>query len=153
MNYRKLRITWSVVCGVACLLLIVLCVRSYWRMDYVHCPFPGGRTFMIQSIQGRLTLTAFGFNPRRTGWLPTGWGRESALMTEVVMPKKYPQFAGGWDQFEVYVMFPHWIAIIGFSGLAAVPWLKWPARFSLRTLLIGMTLLAVGLGWAVYVTR
>ena len=30
MRFRKLRIAWSVVCGIACVLLIVLWVRSYW---------------------------------------------------------------------------------------------------------------------------
>jgi hypothetical protein len=29
MKYRKLRIAWSVGCGVLCLLLIALCARSY----------------------------------------------------------------------------------------------------------------------------
>jgi hypothetical protein len=42
MKYRKLRIAWSVGWGLACVLLIVLWVRSYWRVDaaYVahsHC--------------------------------------------------------------------------------------------------------------------
>ena len=30
---RKLRIAWSVGCGIVCLLLIVLWVRSHWRKD------------------------------------------------------------------------------------------------------------------------
>ena len=30
MRFRKLRIAWSVVWGIACVLLIVLWVRSYW---------------------------------------------------------------------------------------------------------------------------
>ena len=29
MRFRKLRIAWSVACGIACVLLIVLWVRSY----------------------------------------------------------------------------------------------------------------------------
>src|SRR5689334_2253638 len=31
MKFRKLRIAWSVACGVACVLLIALWVRSYCR--------------------------------------------------------------------------------------------------------------------------
>ena len=34
MSFRKLRIAWSVVCGILCLLLVALCVRSYWYRDY-----------------------------------------------------------------------------------------------------------------------
>ena len=30
MRFRKLRIAWSVGCGILCVLLIVLWVRSYW---------------------------------------------------------------------------------------------------------------------------
>src|SRR5690349_20538275 len=33
MKYRKLRITWSVMWGLVCALLIVFWVRSYWRFD------------------------------------------------------------------------------------------------------------------------
>src|SRR5690349_16231471 len=35
MTYRKLRIAWSVVWGLAAVLLIVLWVRSYWSADTV----------------------------------------------------------------------------------------------------------------------
>ena len=37
--------------------------------------------------------------------------------------------------------------------LAAAPWLRWSKQFSLRTMLIATTLVAVGLGIAVYVAR
>ena len=33
MRFRKLRIAWSVACGLACVLLIVLWARSYWWCD------------------------------------------------------------------------------------------------------------------------
>ena len=33
MKFRKLRIAWSVGCGIACVLLAVLWVRSYWIAD------------------------------------------------------------------------------------------------------------------------
>jgi hypothetical protein len=36
MKYRKLRIAWSAVCGMICLLLILLWVRSYWWHDRLH---------------------------------------------------------------------------------------------------------------------
>ena len=35
MRFRKLRIAWSVVWGLAAVLLIVLWVRSYWWHDCV----------------------------------------------------------------------------------------------------------------------
>jgi hypothetical protein len=33
MKYRKLRIAWSVACGVLCLLLVVLWVRSHLHFE------------------------------------------------------------------------------------------------------------------------
>ena len=37
MRFRKLRIAWSVFWGLACVLLIVLWVRSYWFFDqFIH---------------------------------------------------------------------------------------------------------------------
>src|SRR5688572_16841861 len=49
MNYRKLRIAWSVWCGVVCLLLIMLWVRSYSWADVYLSP---NRPFA--SSQGKL---------------------------------------------------------------------------------------------------
>ncbi len=46
-----------------------------------------------------------------------------------------------------------WLPTLLFATLAAVPWLPWSNRFSLRTLLIATTLVAVVLGlivWAVH---
>src|SRR6185295_4017804 len=37
MRFRKLRIAWSATCLIACVLLIVLWVRSYWWEDLGYC--------------------------------------------------------------------------------------------------------------------
>jgi hypothetical protein len=51
----------------------------------------------------------------------------------------------------MWATLPHWF-LFGLSVMFAFcPWL--PARFSLRTLLIGMTLVAVMLGLAIWATR
>src|SRR4051794_36897373 len=34
-TFRLLRIAFSITCGIACVLLIVLWVRSYWRFDII----------------------------------------------------------------------------------------------------------------------
>jgi hypothetical protein len=49
---------------------------------------------------------------------------------------------------------PFWFLSIATVSIGAIPWwIRTPQRFSLRTLLIVMTLLAVGLGLAVFVLR
>ena len=45
------------------------------------------------------------------------------------------------------------VVIVSSSGLIAVPWTAFSKRFSLRTLLIATTLVAVVLGLLVYVVR
>jgi hypothetical protein len=47
-----------------------------------------------------------------------------------------------------YVYVPHCFAAFLVAMFAALPWLRW--RFSLRTLLIATTLIAVVLGLVVY---
>jgi hypothetical protein len=41
------------------------------------------------------------------------------------------------------VYWPDWFVVL---GCVVAPWIKWSRRFSLRTLLIATTLVAVGLG-------
>jgi hypothetical protein len=48
------------------------------------------------------------------------------------------------------VVIPHWSPVLLFGAIASCPWLPWfKWRFSVRTLLIATTLVAVGLGMVV----
>jgi hypothetical protein len=49
------------------------------------------------------------------------------------------------------ITLPYWLLAVTISALGLLPWLPW--RFSLRTLLIGMTVLAALLGAAVWAVR
>src|SRR6478672_11323736 len=57
MRFRKLRIAWSVFCGLACLLLIVLWVRSYSRLDYVEAAIDDTHYLNGESIRGKAILS------------------------------------------------------------------------------------------------
>jgi hypothetical protein len=58
MKFRKLRIAWSVACGILCLLLIVLWVRSYWSSDlYLYW-------FAIFMIAALAAVPWFEWSPR-----------------------------------------------------------------------------------------
>ena len=52
-------------------------------------------------------------------------------------------------QFVELYHLPHWLPALFFGGLAALPWVQWYRRFSLRAFLIVLTLVAVVLGLAV----
>jgi hypothetical protein len=41
---------------------------------------------------------------------------------------------------------PHWPLVLLLGGLAALPWVKWSRRYSLRAFLVMITLLALLLG-------
>ena len=51
------------------------------------------------------------------------------------------------------LIMPHWFGVLIFASLAGIPWTLWRWRFSLRTLLIATTLVAVVLGMIVYAVR
>jgi hypothetical protein len=48
---------------------------------------------------------------------------------------------------------PHWFVSLVFFVVAALPCIPWSNRFSLRTLLIGMTVVAVVLGSVIWAVR
>jgi hypothetical protein len=152
MKHRKLRIAWSVVWGILCLLLISLWVRSYscWMAyhDEIGHIIVGGVVH-----NGTIDLPWTDLSKDKSAHLGSGY-------------VSYPDStAGFWEKIrESFVWFrfrrgptgfsillPMWFPIMVSFGLAVVPWiqrLSW--RFSLRTLLIGMTVAAIGLGWLVY---
>src|SRR6476661_1986157 len=143
MRFRKLRIAWSVAWGLACVLLIVLWVRSYSRRDLVY--YREGTTATgVSSEAGSLVAFRnsspyhrFGFGWRLATFEPDKFGDTSTS-----------RFT--WDNSRSYKRagVPNWFAVLAATTLAVCPWLRW--RFTLRTLLIATTLVAVVLGLIVW---
>jgi hypothetical protein len=117
---RYLRIAWSVTWGIACLLLIVLWVRSYWRTDHATYQYSVSDSFHVMTTQGTVLFL---------------YGANSLELTTL----DYVQW---WQGIQI------WPLTLWFSVMAAAPWLPW--HFSLRTLLIVMTLVAIVLGAIVF---
>jgi hypothetical protein len=67
MRFRKLRIAFSVAWGVACVLMVVLWVRSYRWIDEAAGPTPDGHAIILSSGHGGLE---FGRQPDTTGDWP-----------------------------------------------------------------------------------
>jgi len=155
MKYRKLRIAWSVAWGVACLLLVALWVRSHTNCDIVFNVTGSGQVSTFGSNRGTVYLSNMFIPAEALAIRPVpfsgGWKHASNE------PYDYNDGKGMYDlvltSSRTSLRVPNYVLVAVTVAIAAAPWLRWSPRFSLRTMLIGMTLLAVGLGWAVYALR
>jgi hypothetical protein len=138
----------------ASVLLVALWVRSLFRADLV--------IVRMTSASGVLAFTAMG---RTSFW--AGQLRQNHNSTWHPMPHSkvadLDAFAAGWG-FEfsledgsgrsglsgIKIMLPHWSMLFVFGIVGAATWLPW--RYSLRTLLIATTLVAVVLGVVIVAT-
>jgi hypothetical protein len=149
MRFRKLRIAWSVLWGVVALLLCVLWVRSYWRIDVLHSPSTRN-AWEIWSFNGRL-IADWGFMGGGNGKLQ--WTVETPVSAPVDSSRPMLGFAFRSGYISHAKSIPLWFVALLSGAIAGVPWLNWSTRFSLRTLLFATTLIAVALGFAVYSAR
>ena len=138
MKYRKLRIAWSVGWGIVAVLLVALWVRSYWRAEFIQSRSNAGST-TIGTDAGHLYLTKR-YTPSPNG----GWTRGSNEPRHAD-PRFIWTTLGGATRITI----PSWPTVIVPIILIGVPWIPFK-RFSLRTLLIATTLVAVGLGLIVW---
>ena len=156
MRFRKLRIVFSVTCGIACVLLTVLWVRSYWYWDSACDHISGTQGLELYSLRGKTYISYI--RQIRPPDPERGWYCGSDLISEYEAKyKERARLPGSliWE-FEgamPYLSLPHSLYALVFATIAAVPWIHWSRRFRLRTLLIATTLVAVGLGAIVYAVR
>jgi hypothetical protein len=143
IRFRKLRIAWSVVCGAACLLVIVLWVRAWSvsEISYIWQAGNGKYAFLGSSAdQFRLIVwdhpTTNIYNPCHWAKVPINhfgfWTLRTTDFSGVICG----------------VAVTPTLAVLVSVAVAAAPWLRW--RFTLRTLLIAMTLVASVLGLVVW---
>ena len=151
---RYLRVAWSVGCAIACVLLIVLWVLSFTERDYLQGQLPGGMDYTIASAHGLIFAAIFERDDETSyGFLRS----DPSDDVQVAFDKKDFPFGVGIRTFRGHqvqvrqIIICHLFVICSFAGLAAAPWLRW--RFSLRTLLIATTLVAMVLGLIVWAMR
>ena len=148
---RYLRIGFSVGCGILCLLLIVLWVRSYWYVETVLCKFSDDALIAVLSQPGALGFGIAGEESIEP-WIvfrqpSTEWRRQHAD------DRWRKQSWGGFYFNDATIIAPTWFWCLMAAPLAVLPWLQWSNRFSLRTLLIATTLVAVVLGAIIALLR
>jgi hypothetical protein len=127
---RGLRIAWMVGWGILCVLLVASWVLSYWWQDCVTFNYSSSRCLRVFSVQGKIAIQGrdFAWSDR---WLNFHESRSARLQTSTGFTA------------------PYWCCVLLSAMLALIPWLAWSPRFSIRTLLVATTLVALALGiWA-----
>ena len=158
MRFCKLRIGWSVFWGLACLVVLLLWLRSCWTVD----GFGRGEESVSESKNmiifvgdGDFTLERHIYPPR-----PQTTDHYPAIFPPSWLHWSYEQKSIGVGNFywkhdpdETKFGFPILLLLLPFSISVAGPWICSPKRFSLRTLLLSITLMAMVLGLVVYVMK
>ena len=142
--FRYLRIAFSAGCGLACVLLVVLWVRSYWWMDsIVHenghdsmtlATEPGGVVFENETYPALEVHDA--------------WSTISERLPASTPPSALPQRAFAWQNHTNWssLLIPYWCPALVAGLIGIAPWVRWSRAYSLRAFLMFATLVAVVIG-------
>jgi hypothetical protein len=150
MKYRKLRIAFSALWSILCVLLIALWIRSYWGYDGFSISFSPSHEFTVASGRGQIVLLDDRLSdvaryyefvrpqleePRKATFFP-------ALFRPMT-------FRSGDRFFSVTI--EYWLVVAVAALAAGAPLFSY--RFCLRTLLIATTLIGLILGSIIATTR
>lgn len=145
-KWSWLRVGLSVFFAFVTAALCVLWMRSYQFADTIY-----PSKALITSEQGELQMSWSGDRPQTSQWIyirpVVVWNPSQKSF----LPRPSPLFGWQYGRNRVSAHFPHWSVLMVTTGLAIIPWLKY--SFSLRTLLVATTVVAVVLGLAVWAGR
>ena len=152
---RKLRVAFSAACGIICLLLIALWVRSHHFADVAYGRIPWTNFMGIDSKFGQVHIFSEPTSSRHWSVNSTSLADEGYANAYRELPLTQPpnRFGIGFTQWQSFSVFhvPHYVLAIFCAVLGSISWM--PRRFSLRTLLISMALVAALLGAVIYAVR
>lgn len=151
MRFRKLQIAWSAGWGVVAVLLCVLWGRSYHTGYRAVGQFTATYGFRMDSLFGGIKFETI-------EWSGRSFAIQSAsLVVEdhrfLASHQTVLGFSFGRSGYEYVVILPYWFLVLSSATLVAAPWIRWPKRFGLRTLLIATAIIAVVLGVNVWMSR
>jgi hypothetical protein len=155
-----LRIAVTALCLTVCVLLTVFWVRSTYTLDHFiqvwHTAY-----LRIWSCQGKvlinvdeiMTVVPIGDTVARerirTSMADLAKAQAAVIRQSQRCPISETNWIGfRWSDSGIFVV-PYWFLVSMSGSIAAAPWLRVSRRFSLRTLLIATTLVAVVLSLVV----
>jgi len=138
MRLCKLRIAWSIVWSIVCVLSIVMWVRSYWRLVVLENRI-GSQPVQISSVKGRVAFAKL--DPRAA----TGKFYLNVVSGDSADWRKKGKsgFTYHDDGSAAAFIAPHWFLAVLSAAIAGTPWISRSWRFTIRTLLIATTLLSI----------
>jgi hypothetical protein len=145
MKFRYLRIAVTALSLTASVLLIALWVRSFTTLDTVFWPWTD-HALALSSLKGHVVLSIIGkapaeqWTPFRVEHIVIG-DRFKTRFNNNVFGFYFARKPGGFR-----LDLPHWLLVLLGMTIAVAAWRHKKWRFSLRTLLIATTLVAVGIG-------
>lgn len=166
-----LRIAWTAWWAIVCVLLIVLWMRSFLTIDSLSVRIPSNGAVGITSVQGRYTIGklsesmvvasigTYGSAPMQS-WQTQSQPIDKRLAKRIPEMFDLPSFPG--FRIRQYtstppgiftLVLPHWFTVLLCVTVAVMPWFAPRKRFSLRTLLIAITLIAAVLGLCAWSLR
>jgi hypothetical protein len=146
-----LRVAFSAACGIVAVLLIMLWVRSHNTLESWQGRV-GGRAAHIQTARGRVILFALPrLHDRGYFRVPfKNFGPTTELERAITGSEKSCKVLG--KMVPVFIL-PYWSIVVPIVLGATLLLVPWPARFSLRSLLIAVTLIGLLLGLIIATTR
>jgi hypothetical protein len=155
------RIGVTVLSLLVCLLLVALWVDCFWSLRYIDTRYHRLQV-MAATLRGVMGLNV------NTNQISSGPGtgpkvycrfdtfpaseRNFGLVTDNLRVISFLGFRWVSVNNEYEANLPFWLLTITTAATSVAPWLRWSKRFSLRTLLIATTLVAVVLGLVIVST-
>lgn len=150
MRFRKLRIAWSIAWGLVTLMFILWWVRSHSRIDFVYGITSNRYQQSIHSMAGNVeVLYLLRKGETRGQSLPMS--HASSPWDPSRMDHYLTPFAGNLERDCLAVSLPFWFLATTTALVGAGAWI--PRQFSLRTLFIAMTFVAILPGLMVWSRR
>ena len=136
LKYRKLRIAWSVVCGVACLLLVGLWAHTVHYQVRVEGWVSNSNFVRFVMFKHWTELAATSYQIVPGNWYPRATFQDNPVapsQEKGASPLRRWQsnLSSGPGQSSIVLTSPFWFSVLLTGVLAVFPWLRhWPTRFS-----------------------
>jgi hypothetical protein len=155
MSCRLLNIA-SIVCLVLCVAFIGLWLRSYRTYEVLTVRLGSTQAFSASNERGRIPLIWFTFSARMLKF-SRSWAYYGKPLNEMQDLPFTPPHTFGFDTVilsdEWIFVAPYWFLVLTSGSSAMLFRLRWPWRFTLRSLFVVTTFLAVVLGMIAWLDR